>query len=129
METHRYRRIVVGTDFGPSAATVLDHAIEIARLAGASITLVHVCSDEILDRCRDRIAQLCTRATDIEITPVLRSGRAADKIHNIATEVGAGLIVIGRGRGIELGGIAAGVLLSATRPVLAVAIDPRFDAQ
>ena len=47
----------------------------------------------------------------------------ADKIHNVATEVGASLIVIGRGRG-ALGVVAERVLQTASRPVLAVACDP-----
>ena len=58
------------------------------------------------------------------LPPVLRSGHPADKLHNVATEVGASLIVIGRGSRAELGSVVSRVLRTASRPVLAVGCDP-----
>jgi universal stress protein E len=133
------RHLVVGTDFSPAADAALDFAIGLAKAGSAAITLVHVCelteehgfdaahgTDDVLSHCRTRIAEACAirGSCGVEIKPVLRSGHPADKIHNVATEVGASLIVIGRGSRTELGNVAARVLRTASRPVLAVGRDP-----
>ncbi|HSR97892.1 MAG TPA: universal stress protein, partial [Kofleriaceae bacterium] len=60
-----------------------------------------------------------------DIAGVLRSGKPWEKINNIAAEVGAGLIVLGRtgaGRGApsDVGSVALRVLRTASRPVLTV---------
>jgi nucleotide-binding universal stress UspA family protein len=146
METLRH--IVVGTDFSESAERALDTAITLAQLGPTRITLVHVCElsaelglpDELATPAVDE--QLIRIATEqladaigrrarsgLELTSVLRSGKPWDKINNVAAEVGAGLIVIGRtgqgrGRASELGNVATLVLRTARRPVLTVAAEP-----
>lgn len=136
---HSLRNLVVGTDFSAAADAALDFAIGLAKLGGTRITLVHVCEpteqhglgdpsseEDVLQACRVQLLATCARRshTDVSITPVLRSGQVADKIHNVATEVGASLIVIGRSARGQLGAAAERVLRSASRPVLAVASDP-----
>lgn len=136
---HALRHLVVGTDFSTAADAALDFAIALARLGGAAITLVHVCepteehgfgdpaSDEdVLQACRLRLLATCKHHTNrgVSITPLLRSGQVADKLHNVATEVGASLIVIGRGPRGRIGATAECVLRAASRPVLAVGNDP-----
>jgi nucleotide-binding universal stress UspA family protein len=133
------RNLVVGTDFSAAADAALDFAIGLAKLGGTSITLVHVCEpteehglcdpsseEDVLQTCRAQLLATCARRayTGVSIAPVLRSGQVADKIHNVATEVGASLIVIGRSARGQLGPAAERVLKSASRPVLAVASDP-----
>ncbi|HEY3746442.1 MAG TPA: universal stress protein, partial [Gemmatimonadaceae bacterium] len=67
------------------------------------------------------------RNSGVEITSVLRSGRPWEKLDNLAAEVGASLIVIGRygagGSSVELGSVAAHLVRSASRPVLTVTCD------
>jgi nucleotide-binding universal stress UspA family protein len=131
------RNIVVGTDYSPSADHALEAAIALAGLADARITLVHVCAleapeldDTLLQACREALAETVAHyaAEGVLLTSVVRTGRPADKLNNVATEVGADLIVIGRngaGRGIreELGSVAERLMRSATRPLLVVPYD------
>jgi nucleotide-binding universal stress UspA family protein len=131
MET--LRTLVVGTDFSPASESALDLALAIAKCGHAAITLVHVCEpteehgladpnadEDVLQECRIALLAQCARRapTGISITPVLRSGHVAEKIHNVATEVGASLIVIGRSERGRLGVIAERVLRIASRPVV-----------
>jgi len=133
------RHLIVGTDFSATADAALDFAIALAKVGSAAITLVHVCEpteehgvcdpaseEDVLQSCRVQLLATCARRTHtgVLITPVLRSGQVADKIHNVATEVGASLIVIGRSARGRLGNAAERVLRTASRPVLAVAGDP-----
>jgi nucleotide-binding universal stress UspA family protein len=133
---HSLRHLIVGTDFSANADAALDFAIGLARLGGAAITLVHVCEpteehgsdptseEDILQACRVQLLATCARRTSsgVSITPVLRAGLVADKLHNVATEVGASIIVVGSTRG-RLGHNAERVLRTASRPVLAVGVD------
>jgi nucleotide-binding universal stress UspA family protein len=135
---HSLRHLVVGTDFSAPAEAALDFAIGLARLGRAAITLVHVCEptedhgasdpgseEDILQACRVQLLATCARcaSSGVSVTPVLRAGLVADKLHNVATEVGASMIVVGRERG-RLGHNAERVLRTASRPVLAVGVDP-----
>lgn len=129
------RHLVVGTDFSECSEHALDAAITLSKLALARITVVHVCEltseqdDDLLRRCQERLAALCASRWNagVVLTPVLRTGRPWEKIHNVAAEVGAQLIVIGRHgaerSGTDLGSVATGVLRSASRPVLTVGLD------
>ncbi|MCK6544350.1 universal stress protein [Myxococcota bacterium] len=127
-----FRRVVAGTDFSRAADHALALAIELARATGAGLTLVHVCEpdDDDLARFDDALARALTRhrCTRVEITTVVRSGRPWSKLDNVAAEVGASLIVVGRhgaGRGprVALGSVAEALVRSASRPVLTVAND------
>jgi nucleotide-binding universal stress UspA family protein len=130
------KQLLVATDFSAAADAAYDAAIQLARLGGARITLVHVCeptaehgfadlSDEdVLERCRMQLAAARERGASacVEVATLLRSGTPSDKIHNAAAEVGATLIVVGREAG-TLGHVADRVLRTASRPVLAVCRD------
>ena len=61
----------------------------------------------------------------VELTSLLRSDKPWEKINNVAAEVGAGLIVIGRtsarrGAVGEIGNVASLVRRTASRPVLTI---------
>jgi nucleotide-binding universal stress UspA family protein len=66
----------------------------------------------------------CLRARGIETEVVVRRGAPWEKIHNVATDVGADLIVIGaqgqRGMPRVFGSVAERLVRTATRPVLVV---------
>jgi nucleotide-binding universal stress UspA family protein len=143
---HPLRNLVVGTDFSAGAESALDFAISLATPGHSKITLIHVCElsaerglpdshvtpafdDELLWAChRSLEAAVARRAgCGVDLTAVLRTGKPWEKIHNIAAEVGASLIIIGRtGAGGEsrfLGGVAERVVRTASRPVLTIAGD------
>ena len=139
------RHIVVGTDFSDSAERALEAAVALAQLAGSRITVVHTCElaaelgvpdplatpaldSELVRIGEEQLAVAVARRSrcGIGVAGVLRSGKPWEKINNVAAEVGASLIVIGRtgaGRGAlgELGKVASRVLRTASRPVLTVA--------
>ncbi len=143
------RHIVVGTDFSECADRALDIALSLAHLQLTRITLLHVCQlsaelglpDELatpaVDRaliriCGEHLAEAVARRNRSggDLTSVLRSGKPWEKINNVAAEVGASLIVIGRtgaGRGAvgDLGHVASLLLRTASRPVLTVSSEPR----
>jgi nucleotide-binding universal stress UspA family protein len=143
---HPLRTLVVGTDFSPGAEAALDFALALATPGTTRITVIHVCElsaelglpespvtpafeDELRAACRRSLDATCARraGSGVELSAVLRLGKASEKIHNIAAEVGAGLILVGRtGAGGEvrfLGSTAERVVRTASRPVLTVAGD------
>jgi nucleotide-binding universal stress UspA family protein len=129
------RQVVCGTDFSEGAEQALAMAIELASAAGARITLVHVCEfglDDLDDRRlidQDRaLSRLIARPRPqaVEVAGLLRGGKPWEKLDNVAVEVGASLIVVGRhgagrGRTVELGSVADHLARGASRPVLIVA--------
>ncbi len=127
------RPLVTGTDFSECAEQALEIAIGLAIAAKTGITLAHVCelgvdeSDEQhWSRCSQMLAAVVAKHRDrgAEITGVLRSGRPWEKLDNLAAEVGASLIVVGRygegGARVELGSVAEHLVRTASRPVLTV---------
>ena len=141
------RHLVVGTDFSECAEHALDSAIMLGNLSLARITLVHVCAlsaeldlpeamfsasrdEDLLQRCGEQLElAVAARARGgVPVTGVLRSGKPWEKISNVAAEVGASVIVVGRngaGRGArgELGTVAARLVQGASRPVLVIPSD------
>ncbi len=137
----RLRPLVTGTDFSVCAEQALELAISLALAADTGLMLAHVCElgvndidEQRLLGCSEALAAVVAkhRNSGVEITGVLRSGRPWEKLDNIATEVGASLIVIGRygvaGPRIGLGSVAEHLVRAASRPVLIVNRDfNRFD--
>jgi nucleotide-binding universal stress UspA family protein len=132
------RHLVSGTDFSEHAERALELAIQLALVADARVTLVHVyepgadhrLDEQRLAECGEALSRIVARHRDhrVEVTGVLRSGRPWNKLDNVAAEVGASLIVIGRqgagrGRSAELGSVANHLVRTASRPVLTVACD------
>ncbi len=104
----------------------------------APVTLVHVCelgADERDDERRLRhsaeaLAEIVAayRKRGATIAAVVRGGTPWEKLDNVAAEVGAALIVIGRhgrgrGSGLPIGSVAEQLVRSASRPVLTVPLD------
>lgn len=130
------RQVVAGTDFSTAADEALGFALRLAVAGSAGLTLVHVCEhgaddDRRLEASHAALARVVAglsaraRANPPHITGVVRSGRPWVKLDNVATEVGATLIVVGRhgaGRGarVEIGSVAEQLVRSASRPVLTV---------
>lgn len=136
METPRH--FVAGTDFSACAERALELGILLALAPAARITVVHVCelgADDLDDwRLRQGDAALSAlvaryRGCGVELTGLLRCGRPWEKLDNVAVEVGACLIVVGRqgaggARGLRPGSVAETLARSANRPVLTVPCPP-----
>lgn len=134
---HTLRHLVAGTDFSAASEQALELAITLALGAAARLTVVHVCElgvddddERVLARCDEALSRVLAehRLEDLELTGVLRIDSPWQKLDNVATEVGASLIVIGRhgaGRGprVAIGSVAEQLVRSASRPVLTVACD------
>jgi nucleotide-binding universal stress UspA family protein len=138
------RHIVCGTDFSDSAEQALELATALAAAASVPVTVVHVCErrvdgvdDRRLARCGAALAEVVARHARIglRIAGVLRLGEPWRKLDNVAAEVGAGLIVIGRSgegrdRSCELGSVADQLVRCASRPVLTAPCNfDRLDAE
>ena len=147
------KTILVGTDFSDTSDRALDYAIDLAKLLGAAVTVVHsyelpvygfpdgalIATVEMATRlmtaAQAALSQTCeTRAgKGVKLTPVLRQGIPWEEIHAVAEEVGADMIVIGtHGRkGLAhalLGSVAEKVVRTASRPVLTIH-GPRGDGK
>jgi len=143
--------ILVATDFSETSDKALDYAIDFAKTVGATVTVVHAfqtplyqlpvygvpdpaalmatqdLSKSLRTASEEALARTCESRGDrgVKITSVLREGPAWEQINEVATEVGAGMIVIGtHGRkGLAhalLGSVSEKVVRTATLPVLTI---------
>jgi nucleotide-binding universal stress UspA family protein len=139
----RTRWIVVGTDFSEGAARALDQAVDLASELRASVALVHAFDDAVgaptphdptpyirfeLEACSARCA---AAKSGVRVETFVRRGAPWDKLVNLATDLGAGLIVVGaRGQGgavhdLFLGTVASRLAAISTRTVLVVPSEPK----
>jgi nucleotide-binding universal stress UspA family protein len=144
----RYDTLVVPVDLSPAAAEVVEHAVSLAKGLGTGrVVLVHAVEppsgveledpvpedlgadvfDLLRREARDRIQPQLDHfgALGIPAQLEVRSGPAAQAILDVATEVGADLVVMGtRGRtGLRrmvMGSVAESVLRQARVPVVVV---------
>lgn len=142
------RRVLVPTDFSPGADRALSWALDLARLFGAEVDVLHVMGhvetdaqsplrrspeESALQDSPDRIVEERLRqvvtthdAAGVEVRPVTKHGSAvAPAIAYVANERAADLIVVGthgrRGvRRLMLGSVAEEMVRTANRPVLVV---------
>jgi nucleotide-binding universal stress UspA family protein len=132
MET--VRQLVAGSDFSACADQALALALRLAKAGPARVTIVHVCEPDAEEQyvrgCGEALSELVAkhRRSGVDISGLLRSGKPWKKLDNVATEVGASLIVIGRhgggrGRSVAIGSVAEQLVRTASRPVLTVACD------
>ncbi|CAA9512471.1 MAG: hypothetical protein AVDCRST_MAG30-2566 [uncultured Solirubrobacteraceae bacterium] len=125
--------IVAGTDGSPPAAAAVVHAAGLARALGCALHLVHVRrtplagaggADGLPPELRGTRWEL-RRDEDIEVEVHARTGSPAVEIVDLATELGARMIVVGdharSGAGrVLLGSVADAVLHHAPCDVLVV---------
>jgi nucleotide-binding universal stress UspA family protein len=141
-------RILVPTDFGEAAGAALEYGRALARVFGASLTVLHVAEDlltasfgiegyvggypdfqrSVEEGARKQLDALLSDEDRAELgaIAVLRtSGSPALTIVNYAKDVGADLIIMGtHGRGamahLLMGSVAERVVRTASCPVLTV---------
>lgn len=134
-------KILVGTDFSPSAERAGVQALEIARKCGAELLLVHVC--DVVERdadnpdlrqwgesvFRDRRAALLEASERLSdqgavVSQAVHDGKPAAALCEVAAEVGADLVAVGAhggGGAIErflVGSVAERTLRLCDRTVL-----------
>lgn len=138
--------ILVATDFSPTAALVLERAIDLARRHGSEIALVHVMQTELpafasaemivvpsdyADRLREASSDALeheaarVRAAGVSVTTHLEHGIPAQRITARGDDLGVDLIVIGarghtRFEQLLLGSVVESVVRHAHQPVLTV---------
>ncbi|MDR7420216.1 MAG: universal stress protein [Armatimonadota bacterium] len=138
-------RLLVATDFSPSADTATTFARSIAKAVDAEVIVLHVLelapimaeiadeqlppdvAAELLDRLRTDVARRLAREADRypKAMAIALEGAPRTMIVDLAKEVGADLIVMGtQGRSgldrIVLGSVAEHVVRHSTVPVLTV---------
>ena len=144
------RRIVYASDFSPASLAAFPHAVRLARLSGAELTILHVLAapvgffsidggyvpqeiwDDIYARLRaeanaegDRLIAKAVEAGVRATVAFVDGGTADAQIVQAATDLKADLLVLGtHGRtGVAqffLGSVAARVVATAPCPVLTV---------
>jgi nucleotide-binding universal stress UspA family protein len=139
-----FKHILVPTDFGESAESALELALELAARFGAKLTLLHSYSipplpyaeasiwpmDQIAAAARSTLeaATARARARHANCEGSLQAGFAHERILAAAQELGVDLIVMGtHGRGVSralLGSVAQRVLRLAPVPVVVVPPGP-----
>ena len=132
------RWIVVGTDFSSGAELALQQALKLAAESNASIALVHAYEDTpgtlasndqpaaLHSQLEEVVSRSGAKERAIRVDCLVRRGAPWDKLVNVASELGAMLIVVGahgqRGpMGSSLvGSVATRVVATSTRSVLVV---------
>jgi universal stress protein A len=142
------KRILVATDFGPDSEAALNYALDLAKAVKASVDVLHVVESPLaagmwaseiytaeiaglqINLERDAAEHLRRTIADLSepsvvLTGEVRTGRAANTIHEYADERGIDLIVMGtHGRTgvarLMMGSVAERVTRTAPCPVLVV---------
>jgi len=138
MPMERNRWVVVGIDFSDGAIRALEYALEQAKIVGASVACVHAYEDTpgtpafddpapaIRRQLEEIIALRGPTGASVRIDSVVRRGPPWEKLVNVATELGADIIVVGadgqRGAASQgfLGTVASRLVTPSRRSVVVV---------
>jgi nucleotide-binding universal stress UspA family protein len=87
-----YERILVGTDWSPTAQTAVTRAVELAEATGASVTVLHVGNASAAD-----FESLPSRyaSTGVSVSVEVREGDPAAVLTEVAEQEGYDLLVVG----------------------------------
>ena len=136
---------MVGMDFSDGAVRALEYALEQAEAVGASVACVHAYEDApetpafhdpapaIRQQLDELIAMRTPTACNVRIDSVVRRGPPWEKLANVATELGADIIVVGadgqRGAARQglVGTVASRLVTTSPRSVVVVPSPPRPD--
>ena len=134
----RNRWIVVGMDFSDGAVRALECAVKLAADMGANVACVHAYEDTaatpasydptqaLHEQMEDVIAGSACRDGKVRVDAIVRRGAPWEKLANVATELGAELIVVGadgqRGASSEhfLGTVTSRLATTSSRSVVVV---------
>jgi nucleotide-binding universal stress UspA family protein len=128
----RLRKVMFAVDFGPQTAAVLKFGAHVALAFDAGVSLVHVVSvagisvietSDLLESIEDRLRMLI-RSAGLDAQCYVEYGDAHKAVSAKARELGADLVVIGRGCSQDVAGRlraqAYGIIRQAPCPVLSV---------
>jgi nucleotide-binding universal stress UspA family protein len=134
----RIRLIVVGTDFSDGASRAFEQAVDVARALGASIACVHAYEDPpgtalsddrssvVQTQLEELVAESNARSRGVRVEVLVRRGAPWEKLLNVASDLDAGLIVVGSSGQRDaapqfvLGTVTARLIARSTRLVLVV---------
>ena len=132
-------------DFSDGAIRALEYALEQAKAVGASVACVHAYEDApgtpafhdpapaIRQQLDEVIALHTPTECNVRIDSVVRRGPPWEKLVNVASELGADIIVVGadgqRGASRQrlLGTVASRLVTTSPRSVVVVPSHPRLD--
>lgn len=129
MSERSIKKILVPTDFTKVADGALDHAVLLASHAGAEVYVLHVVAkQEEVEDARAKLAALVERAKKnsggVPIHKLVRIGSIYEDIGDAATEIDAGLILMGthgmRGMQFITGSRALRVITNSKVPFIVV---------
>ena len=110
------KSILVPIDFTEVAECALGHAIKTAKKIDADVHLLHLVDEkDNIDEFKEKLGQVASSANannpDIKFHQVVRVGNIFDDIGDTASEIGAGLIIMGTHgkRGLQYCGELNGV--------------------
>jgi nucleotide-binding universal stress UspA family protein len=130
--------IVVGTDFSEAASCAIEQAVSLAATLQAHVVCVHAWEDApglqlhddptsgFEEQLRQAVAASGAHEKGVHVETVVRRGRPWEKLLNVATEVGACLIVVGAsgdrnvGSKLGIGTVTARLAAMSTRLVLII---------
>lgn len=121
--------ILVPTDFTPISDNALEHAIAVAKTIGAEVSLIHIVpKKEHVEEAKTKLGIVIDRLkkenVSLAVSPVVRVGSIFEDIGDVATEIGAELIVMGthgmRGLQFITGSHALKVITSSSTPFVVV---------
>jgi len=148
-----YKRILVPTDGSASSRLALFNAVEIAKLTGAEIILLHVTftpqaywgnnlaygvtiSQEELEQLGTEIIQETMKNLDstVKVSPQIITGSPAQSIIKMAADAKIDLIIMGSHghgpfSGAFLGSVSQRVLAKASCPVMVVKDPNGYDSE
>jgi nucleotide-binding universal stress UspA family protein len=145
MVVERNRWIVVGMDFSDGAIRALQYGLEYAKAVGTNVACVHAYEDApgtpashdpapaIRQQLEEIIALRTPTARNVRIDSIVRRGPPWEKLANVATELGADIIVVGAdgqrgaaGQGL-LGTVVSRLVTTSPRTVVVVPSQPQPD--
>lgn len=134
----RARWIVVGIDFSEGAIGAIRYSHGLATALGANVAYVHAYEDGpgtpashdpspvLKQQIEDLVAHALPATSTLQTDAIVRRGAPWDKLANVATELGAELIVVGADgqRGVAndgfVGSVATRLVATAPRSVVVV---------
>jgi len=127
--TGKTKKILVPTDFTRVADCAMNHANKMAERMSAEIHLLHIVNDASdIDEARTKLNMEVARAKQVGISvpliPQVRVGSVYEDIGTMASEIRAGLIIMGthgmRGMQFITGSRALRVITNSTVPFIVV---------
>ncbi len=124
----KLNQFLVPTDFTPAAECALDHAISVAKVVGAEVTLLHIVEKKSAGT--DAIAKLdaiikeANKKHGLQLKSIIKEGNIFDDIGGVAETINANLIFMGthgvKGMQHILGSFAVKVITNSAVPFIVV---------